>query len=122
MKPFRHTLGAHGESLAAAHLQARGLMIIGRNWRCPAGELDIIARDGEEWVFVEVRTRRSHDTDTALESVTPAKQARLIATVQAYLEAHELDIEATLWRLDLVVIALGSHGMQIEVIHDIAGW
>ncbi len=122
MPPARQQLGAYGETLAADHLQRCGLSIVERNWRCPAGELDIIAHDGAEWVFVEVRTRRAPTTDTALESITPAKQNRLLAAIHAYLEAHDLDAEDTGWRLDLVVIALGPGGRQIEVIHDIAGW
>lgn len=122
MPPARQQLGAYGETLAADHLQRCGLSIVERNWRCPAGELDIIAHDGVEWVFVEVRTRRAPTTDTALESITPAKQNRLLAAIHAYLEAHDMDAEDTGWRLDLVVIALGPGGRKIEVIHDIAGW
>ena len=83
-------LGAYGEELATTHLRQLGYEIIMRNWQCRAGEIDIIARDANEWVFVEVRTRRAPDTDSAIESVTPAKEARVLAASQTYLDAHDL--------------------------------
>ena len=76
--------------------------------------------DGMEWVFVEVRTRRAPDTNSAIESVGPAKQARVLAAAEAYLEAHGL--EDQLWRVDLVVIALTPHGPTLEVIRNVADW
>ncbi|GAB4574060.1 MAG: YraN family protein [Anaerolineae bacterium] len=118
----RHTLGRRGEALAAEHLLRNGLTIIDRNWRCPLGELDIIARDGDEWVFVEVRTRRARTTNTALESMTGAKQSRLIAAIHAYFEARGYDLEDVIWRVDLVVIALSAGGARIEVIRDALQW
>lgn len=120
MPTSRQSVGQHGETLAARHLQQMGYTIHDRNWRCLGGELDIVAHDGSEWVFVEVRTRRAPNTNPALESITPAKQAHLLTAVQAYREAHALEEQP--WRLDLVVIALLNRPPQIEVIHDIAGW
>lgn len=116
----QQSLGAYGEELAASHLAESGYEIAARNWHCRAGELDIVARDGDEWVFVEVRTRRAPNTDSAVESVTSAKEARVLAACQAYLDAHNL--EDVFWRVDLVVIALNRHGPQIEVIRDATGW
>ncbi len=116
----QQSTGQYGETLAAQYLTERGYTITARNWRCPAGEIDIIAHDGGEWVFVEVRTRHAPNTDTAVESVTPRKQASMIAAAEAYLDAH--DMENVLWRIDLVVIALTSQGPQIEIIHDAVGW
>ncbi len=120
MPTSRQSTGQYGETLAARHLQQQGYTIHGRNWRCQGGELDIIAHDGTEWVFVEVRTRRAPTTNPALESITPAKQAHLLTAIQAYRAAHELEEQP--WRLDLVVIALLSRPPHIEVIHDVAGW
>ena len=54
-------LGRHGEQLAVDHLEARGMQVLDRNWRCRLGEIDIVARDGGETVFIEVKTRTSHD-------------------------------------------------------------
>jgi putative endonuclease len=76
-------LGAWGEGLAAAYLDGAGLILLDRNWRCPDGELDIVARDGSTIVFCEVKTRRSHGLGAPIEAVTRAKARRLrrIATV-----------------------------------------
>lgn len=120
MPTLRQTLGQRGETLVAQHLVAQGYTLVARNWRCPAGELDIVARDGEEWVFVEVRTRRAPDTNSAIESVTADKQERVLAAAQAYLEAHQLHEVA--WRVDLAVVALTPQGPRIEVIQNAVGW
>lgn len=77
--------GARAESLAADFLAARGLSIVARNFRTRMGEIDLIARDGEMLVFVEVRKRRSAAYGGAAASITAAKRARLIAAAQAYL-------------------------------------
>lgn len=116
----RMRLGAYGEALVASHLQAQGYRIVERNWRCSGGELDIVARQGDEWVFVEVRTRRAQDTNPAIESLTVAKQNRLLAAINAYLEAHNL--EESPWRVDLAVVALNRRGPCIEVIRDAISW
>ncbi len=116
----REKLGRHGEQLAARYLAAQGYEIIERNWRCRAGELDIIARQGGEWVFIEVRTRRAQDTSPAIESITEGKEARILAAAEAYLQAHELDEVS--WRVDLAVVALSTRGPQIEIIRDATGW
>src|SRR5699024_12473521 len=73
----RQALGGRGEDLAAAFLEDAGLVIIERNFRCPRGELDIIARDRETAVFVEVKTRRTAALGSPLEAVTRTKLARL---------------------------------------------
>ncbi|MEU0570049.1 YraN family protein [Nonomuraea sp. NPDC005983] len=73
----KNELGKHGEQLAVDYLEAEGLHIIERNWRCRHGEIDIIAEDGANLVVVEVKTRSSRSHGTALESVRPAKLARL---------------------------------------------
>lgn len=119
-RPARQALGQRGESIAAAHLAGLGYRIVERNWHCPQGEIDLVAHDGVEWVFVEVRTRRASSTDPAIESITPVKRNRLILASQAYLEAHALDDQS--WRIDLVVIALTPTGRQIEVLRDAVGW
>ncbi len=120
MSTPQHSLGQYGEGLAADYLATHGYEIIARNWRCAQGELDIVARDGAEWVFIEVRTRRAPDTTSAIESVTPLKQDRILQAVQAYLEAH--DLHDAPWRVDWVVIALTPRGRQIEVIKNAVGW
>ncbi len=77
--------GRRAEALAAAFLAARGLAIVERNFRCRRGEIDIIARDGETLVFVEVRLRSRRDFGGAAASITPVKRARIAAAAAFYL-------------------------------------
>jgi len=81
----RAAAGRAAEDLAARFLDARGLRVVARNFRTRRGEIDLVARDGATLVFVEVRFRRSASHGGAAESITPAKQARLIAAAQVYL-------------------------------------
>jgi putative endonuclease len=114
----RVRLGRRGENLAAVRLAELGYAIVGRNYRCPYGELDLIARHGDVWVFVEVRTRRGSRFGTPEESITPRKQAHLIAAAQHYLQAHAL--AEVPWRIDAVAIALAPGGRldRIDVIEN----
>lgn len=111
-------LGRRGEDLAAARLTELGYTLVGRNYRCAHGELDLIARLGDVWVFVEVRTRRGSRFGTPEESITPRKQAHLIAAAQHYLQAHAL--AEVPWRIDAVAIAVGPGGQvdRIDVIEN----
>jgi putative endonuclease len=77
MTQERLAVGAYGERLAAAHLLAQGMVLLDRNWRCTAGEIDIIARDGSAVVFVEVKTRRGDGFGLPAESVVADKVRRL---------------------------------------------
>lgn len=70
-------LGIRGERIAERHLARRGLVVLDRNWRCAAGEIDLVARDGEETVFIEVKTRSGLGYGHPLEAITTAKLARL---------------------------------------------
>ncbi len=73
----RRALGRAGEDLAAAWYEARGYEVVARNWRCRAGELDIVARRDRLYVFCEVKTRSSDAFGVPAEAVGPAKRARL---------------------------------------------
>ncbi|MBV8656429.1 MAG: YraN family protein [Burkholderiales bacterium] len=79
------TKGDAAERVAEAYLVKQGLKVVARNWRCRHGELDLICRDGAALVFVEVRSRASSQFGGAADSITPHKQARLIAAAQLYL-------------------------------------
>jgi putative endonuclease len=81
-------LGARGERLAERHLLGRGLTLLDRNWRCPQGEIDLVLRDGDEIVFVEVKTRSSVAFGHPLEAITHSKLARLRRLAGAWCEAH----------------------------------
>jgi putative endonuclease len=116
-RPF----GQSGEALAARYLAERGYQIVATNWHCQHGELDIVARQTDMLVFVEVRTRHANTPDTAFESITPRKRHKLTALAHAYLTAHNLD--SAMWRVDVIAIAIGRSGPpQIEHAEDALGW
>lgn len=81
-------LGQRGERIAERHLIAQGLTVIDRNWRCPQGEIDLVMRDGDETVFVEVKTRTSDAFGHPLEAITVAKLARLRRLASAWCAEH----------------------------------
>lgn len=78
--------GLRFEQMAQEHLAARGLKLIARNFRCAQGEIDLIMKDGDCLVFVEVRYRNSPSYGSALESIDGRKQARIARAAQAYLQ------------------------------------
>ena len=78
-------LGVDAEALAAAFLEARGLQIIARNYRCRLGEIDLVARDGATTVFVEVRRRASQAFGGAAASITSKKRLKLLKAARHYL-------------------------------------
>jgi len=112
MKGARKKLGQRGEDLAVAHLREQGYIVRERNWRCPAGEIDIVAEDGGCLVFVEVRTRRGRAFGTPEESVTPAKQAKLVEVAHTYLQEHSWEGD---WRIDVVAVEMTSRGKLLRV-------
>ena len=81
----RAVAGRAAEDLAARYLDGQGLCVVARNFRTKRGEIDLVARDGATLVFVEVRFRRSASHGGAAESITAAKQARMVAAAQVYL-------------------------------------
>jgi putative endonuclease len=109
----RARLGASGERLAADLLARRGYRLVARNWRCPYGEIDLIAEDGAELVFVEVKARRGARMGSGEEAITPVKRRRLIAAAQTYLA--EQGAEQRHFRFDVVAIALAPGGQVRSV-------
>lgn len=83
--------GQKAEELAAAFLQAKGLSVLERNFRAKVGEIDIVAKDGDEVVFVEVRARASKDFGGAAASVDGAKRRKLIRAAALWLQARGWD-------------------------------
>ncbi len=116
----RQNLGRRGEEIAAAYLARLGYVIVTRNWRTRTGELDIVARDGEWLVIVEVRARRGAGSSTAPilgrpeDSVTPRKQAQLVALAEAYLFEHPWDGP---WRVDVIALELRGDGSVARLNH-----
>ena len=108
-------VGRIGEELAAQALTVMGYEIIDRNWRGPVGEIDLIARDAEFIVFVEVKTRRSTKFGAPEEAVGAGKQRRLADTALEYLMRKSQQDKS--WRADLVAIELSSSNKVIRITH-----
>lgn len=104
-----------GEAIAARYLSDHGFTIRARNWRHGHGELDIVAERAGEIVFVEVRARRSDAFGTPEESLGARKQAKLIETAQAYLQAHDLDDAQ--WQIDVIAIDMDQHNAVTRLDH-----
>lgn len=102
-------LGARGESIAANYLEALGIRVLERNYRSKAGEIDIVALDGETLVFVEVKTRRQGGRfGAAAEQVTRVKRQRIAEAALAYIIHHGL--EGARCRFDVVAIDVPRQG------------
>jgi putative endonuclease len=113
----RRALGRRGEDLAAAYLAGLGFEILGRNVRTRYGELDIVARESETLVFVEVRSRRGDRLGSPEESVDARKQAKLVALAEAYLA--ELPEPPPACRIDVVVVEIRAGAVRrLELIRD----
>lgn len=98
----RRALGAYGETLAARHLTATGMVLLDRNWRGESGEIDLVLRDGDVLVICEVKTRSSDACGTPHEAVDAAKVARLRRLASQWLRAHSVHPRDV--RIDLVAV------------------
>ncbi len=109
----RRELGRYGEAYAARHLTARGMVVLDRNWRCGAGEIDLVLRDGDDLVVCEVKTRSSTAYGSPLEAVTPAKADRLQRLAALWIEQRGIRPGGV--RIDLVGVLLRPRGApQVE--------
>ncbi len=100
--------GMDAERAALAHLKARGLRLIARNYRCQCGELDIIMLDDNDLVFVEVRYRNSERFGGAIGSVDDAKQRKLRSAAEVFLQEYPPDAPGFDCRFDVVAMSGGS--------------
>jgi putative endonuclease len=112
----RKPLGDFGERVAAAHLLAKGYEVIDRKFRVFEAEIDVVARDGDQLVFVEVRTRRGGAPGMAALSVSRTKARRLRHAVEWYVERHPELADAPL-RIDVIAVELDRDGTLREVTH-----
>jgi putative endonuclease len=106
-----------GEDLAASFLEGEGYRILARNYRFERGEIDIIAMDGGELVFVEVKTRETEAFGAPEESITPFKEEQLKKVAEGYL--FEQAIENQQCRFDVVAITLRSDHPEIRILKDV---
>src|SRR3972149_5966342 len=117
----RRDTGILGEKLAKDFLKKRGYRILETNFRCPEGEIDIVAKHKDFLVFIEVRTKTSLEFGSPEESITPAKKERMRATAFHYRQRHHnLPL---LWRIDVVAVELSRKGelWRLELIENAVG-
>lgn len=112
----QQALGAYGERIAARHLVQQGMVVLDRNWRCPAGELDLVLRDGEVLVFCEVKTRRDQVRGHPLQAVDAVKAQRLRRLAALWSEEHQVRVEHV--RLDLVGVVAPLSG-EVRIVHSV---
>jgi putative endonuclease len=112
----KDAVGRYGEQVAVDHLEAAGLVILSRNWRCREGEIDIVARDGSELVFVEVKTRSSLAFGSPAEAVDRTKSARIRQLALRWLMAQREVGEPPWWsalRFDVVAVVRKAVGPDV---------
>lgn len=113
-------LGRSGEDAAVDHIRNLGYRILERNYRTGVGEIDVIARDGDDLVFIEVKSRNSKRMGEIVENFTPRKLRRIESAAIAYL-ASEIGTEEVNWRIDFVGVFRSPDGqsMDIELIRNV---
>ncbi len=113
MKGARQGLGKTGERLAAETLIGRGYRILERNFRCSYGEIDLVAEDEYDLIFIEVKTRRGTAYGRPEEAVTLRKQRKLLEIASYYLDLHACSDRS--WRIDVVAVQLSARGKFEEI-------
>jgi putative endonuclease len=116
MKNRRQQLGQQGEALAVRHLKKAGYKIIETNYRTPLGEIDIIAKDRDTIVFIEVKTRSSVHFGSPKWAVTPAKQRKISMVALAFLKATDQSTARA--RFDVVAVMSNRDAPQVEIIKN----
>ena len=113
-KKIGNEAGRQGENIAANFLKNHGFKIIQRNYRCSTGEIDIIAKDGKTFVFVEVKTRSENSDELPEAALTQKKRHRLCKAAQHFMNKYKL--EEPLYRFDLVGIEF-NHKNEWKINH-----
>jgi putative endonuclease len=118
----RQQTGSRGEAIAAVALEARGYRVLARRYRTRAGEIDLVAQDGDTIVFVEVKARRSGEFGDPVEAVTRLKQHRVVAMAADYLARAGLAERPV--RFDVVGVVMDGEASSVEVHVDAfrPGW
>jgi putative endonuclease len=112
----RLDLGKRGEELALKKIKRLGYKCVARNYRCPLGEIDLIAKDGESLVFIEIKTRKGKSLGYAKEAINGRKRRQLSKVALTYLKSNNCgDVKS---RFDVVAINLNDNKEQIEVIKN----
>jgi putative endonuclease len=112
----RLDLGSRGENLALEKIKRLGYKCLERNYRCSLGEIDLIAKDGDSLVFIEIKTRRGSTTGIAKEAVNQRKMRQISKTALNYMKANSCcDTKA---RFDVIAVNITGDREEIEVIKD----
>ena len=114
---LKQDLGRYGEDQAASYLQDRGYEIIDRNWRSPVGEIDLVARDKDRLVFIEVKTRNGSGFGHPFEAITAKKVARMRRMVAEWCLAKQ--ISGLKVRLDAVAVLITGGRVHIEHLKEV---
>jgi putative endonuclease len=112
MTKYKKEIGAWGEDIAADWLAEHGCEVIARNARTPYGEIDIIARQGDITIFVEVKTLTSSAKIFPEDNITPRKQQHMLNSAQHYAAEHEVDH----WQIDAIAVE-GRPGTEPVITH-----
>lgn len=104
----KDALGRYGEDVASRYLAEAGLVVLERNWRCPAGEIDIVARDGAALVVCEVKTRRDDAFGGPYSGITPIKLSRLRRLAADYVRERNCSVPEI--RVDVVAVWASGRG------------
>ncbi len=114
MKTQKRTIGDFGERLAGEYLTRNGYLVIGKNYLIKFGEIDIIAQEGDIFVFVEVKTTFSDSNILPEENITLYKMKRLLRTIEIYCMQNKIDKE---WRLDSISVTLNKETNRATIRH-----
>lgn len=109
---YKQKTGKSGEEIASDYLKQKGYTILERNFRCKQGEIDIIAMDKEEIVFIEVKTRRNRHYGLASEAVNKQKKKHLINSIRYYI--HIRNLQNDFIRIDVIEIYIKNRNIQIN--------
>jgi putative endonuclease len=109
----RQGLGRTGERLAAEALLSKGYSILERNFRCRHGEIDLVAEDEQDIIFVEVKARRGISFGLPEDALTMRKRRKLMEVASYYLDLHTCSDRS--WRIDVVAVQFSSSGKLEEV-------
>jgi putative endonuclease len=114
---LKQDLGRYGEDQAAIYLQDRGYEIIDRNWRSPVGEIDLVAKDKDRLVFIEVKTRNGSGFGHPFEAITANKVARMRRMVAEWCLAKQ--VSGVKVRLDAVAVLMTGGRVHIEHLKEV---
>jgi putative endonuclease len=112
MTNSNQSVGKWGEDAVAAYLAGRGYEILARNARTPYGEIDIITKQGDTIIFVEVKTLRSSKNFFPEQNVTARKQAHMLACAEHYAAENAIDH----WQIDVIAVE-GKVGLEAKITH-----